>query len=199
LDGLDNNDGILLIGTTNHLDRLDNSVKNRPSRFDRKYLFDDPDESERRLYCGYWQKKLAHNSKVSFPDSLADEIAKNSDGLSFAYLKEALCVSFHIVLHLSRVVRSVSTLVLLATQDGIDFARTLKAQVKELRDQVREHPENMMNIPPETSSIPVRCEASRELAATRELLQRLSAPEIPRGLSTTAIMPSANIGLRRWI
>jgi transitional endoplasmic reticulum ATPase len=170
LDGLDNNDGILLIGTTNHLDRLDNSVKNRPSRFDRKYLFDDPDESERRLYCGYWQKKLAHNSKVSFPDSLADEIAKNSDGLSFAYL-----------------------------QDGIDFARTLKAQVKELRDQVREHPENMMNIPPVTSSIPVRCEASRELAATRELLQRLSAPEIPGGLSTTAIMPSANTGLRRWI
>jgi transitional endoplasmic reticulum ATPase len=92
MDGVDNNDGILLIATTNHLDRLDNSVKNRPSRFDRKYLFDDPDEEERRLYCGYWQKKLASNQKVSFPDSLADEIANKSDGLSFAYLKEALYV-----------------------------------------------------------------------------------------------------------
>ena len=93
MDGLDNNDGILLIATTNHLDRLDNSVKNRPSRFDRKYLFDDPDEMERRLYCGYWQRKLAYNKRVLFPDSLADEIAKKSDGLSFAYLKEALYVT----------------------------------------------------------------------------------------------------------
>jgi transitional endoplasmic reticulum ATPase len=67
-------------------------VANRPSRFDRKYLFDDPDKEERKLYSIYWQNKLKNNPKVSFPDSLVDEIAEKSDGLSFAYIKEALCV-----------------------------------------------------------------------------------------------------------
>lgn len=36
LDGLQSNDGLLLIGSTNHLDRLDPGLSTRPSRFDRK-------------------------------------------------------------------------------------------------------------------------------------------------------------------
>jgi transitional endoplasmic reticulum ATPase len=36
LDGLEGNDGILLVGSTNHLDRLDPGLSSRPSRFDRK-------------------------------------------------------------------------------------------------------------------------------------------------------------------
>jgi transitional endoplasmic reticulum ATPase len=36
LDGLQGNDGLLLIGSTNHLDRLDPGLSTRPSRFDRK-------------------------------------------------------------------------------------------------------------------------------------------------------------------
>lgn len=36
LDGLEGNDGLLIIGTTNHMDRLDPGLSNRPSRFDRK-------------------------------------------------------------------------------------------------------------------------------------------------------------------
>ena len=36
LDGLESNDGILIIGTTNHLDRIDPALSTRPSRFDRK-------------------------------------------------------------------------------------------------------------------------------------------------------------------
>jgi transitional endoplasmic reticulum ATPase len=36
LDGLQGNDGLLVIGTTNHLDRLDPGLSTRPSRFDRK-------------------------------------------------------------------------------------------------------------------------------------------------------------------
>ena len=36
LDGFDGNDGLLLIGSTNHLDQLDPALNNRPSRFDRK-------------------------------------------------------------------------------------------------------------------------------------------------------------------
>ena len=36
LDGLQNNDGLLIIGTTNHFERLDPGLSTRPSRFDRK-------------------------------------------------------------------------------------------------------------------------------------------------------------------
>jgi transitional endoplasmic reticulum ATPase len=36
LDGLEGNDGLLIIGTTNHFDQLDPGLSTRPSRFDRK-------------------------------------------------------------------------------------------------------------------------------------------------------------------
>ena len=36
LDGLEGNDGLLIIGSTNHFDRLDPALNSRPSRFDRK-------------------------------------------------------------------------------------------------------------------------------------------------------------------
>lgn len=92
LDGLSGNDGILVIGTTNHFDRLDPGLSTRPSRFDRKYLYDDPSRDARRLYVRYWQDKLAHNKELDFPESLADEVADTTDRFSFAYLKEVLCV-----------------------------------------------------------------------------------------------------------
>ncbi|KAG8761768.1 hypothetical protein FRC12_009344 [Ceratobasidium sp. 428] len=36
IDGLENNDGLFILGTTNHFDRLDPGLADRPSRFDRK-------------------------------------------------------------------------------------------------------------------------------------------------------------------
>ena len=36
IDGLSNNDGLLVIGTTNHLNNIDPALRSRPSRFDRK-------------------------------------------------------------------------------------------------------------------------------------------------------------------
>ena len=50
VDGLENNDGILMIATTNHLDGLDPGLSKRPSRFDRKYLFPLPNKGERAQY-----------------------------------------------------------------------------------------------------------------------------------------------------
>ncbi|KAI0034082.1 P-loop containing nucleoside triphosphate hydrolase protein [Vararia minispora EC-137] len=90
LDGLSSNDGLLVIGTTNHFDRLDPGLSTRPSRFDRKYLFDDPNRRGRRLYVQYWQGKLASSDDVDFPDSLAEEITDKTESFSFAYLKEVL-------------------------------------------------------------------------------------------------------------
>jgi SpoVK/Ycf46/Vps4 family AAA+-type ATPase len=88
VDGLESNDGILMIGSTNHLDKLDPAISKRPSRFDRKYHFKIPGEQERKLYTEYWRKKLVKNDTVDFPEELCGVIAQLSEGFSFAYLKE---------------------------------------------------------------------------------------------------------------
>lgn len=107
LDGLEGNNGLLVIGTTNHFERLDPGISTRPSRFDRKlwvrYLsrlvivlnmfsseFKDPDRDERVLYVQYWQNKLKSNKDIDFPDRLVQEVADLTDKFSFAYLKETL-------------------------------------------------------------------------------------------------------------
>jgi transitional endoplasmic reticulum ATPase len=89
VDGLESNDGILMIGSTNHLSRLDPAIAKRPSRFDRKYHFQLPGERERELYAKYWQGKLQKNEMVGlFPEEVCKIIAKMTEGFSFAYLKE---------------------------------------------------------------------------------------------------------------
>ncbi|KAG5648905.1 hypothetical protein DXG03_000254 [Asterophora parasitica] len=123
LDGLKGNDGLLVIGTTNHFDRLDPGLSSRPSRFDRKFKFDDPDREERALYAKYWQNKLKDNKNISFPDQLVDDIAAVTEEFSFAYLKEAF----------------VSSLVELANYDGDEkptFEALIMAQIKTLKKEL---------------------------------------------------------------
>ncbi len=89
VDGLSENEGILMIGSTNHLERLDPGIAKRPSRFDRKYLFSDPNLGQRVKYCQYWQTKLSDNKEIEFPDEICEAAAKITDGFSFAYIQEA--------------------------------------------------------------------------------------------------------------
>ncbi|KAL2415604.1 hypothetical protein ABEF95_001111 [Exophiala dermatitidis] len=89
IDGLSENEGILMVGSTNHLERLDPGISKRPSRFDRKYLFPDPDLDQRVKYCQYWQRKLKDNKEIEFPDEICPAAAKITDGFSFAYIQEA--------------------------------------------------------------------------------------------------------------
>ncbi|KAK1753695.1 P-loop containing nucleoside triphosphate hydrolase protein [Echria macrotheca] len=93
VDGLDSNEGILMIGSTNHLGALDPAITKRPSRFDRKYHFKVPDETARVAYCRFWQKKLDGSAMVEFPDEICGVIAKLTDGFSFAYIKELFITS----------------------------------------------------------------------------------------------------------
>ncbi len=75
VDGLEENDGIMMVGSTNYcvftpqrtsewlaaltrvsaVDRLDAGISKRPSRFDRKYHFALPATPERIQYCEYWR------------------------------------------------------------------------------------------------------------------------------------------------
>ena len=88
VDGVEENNGLLIIGSTNHLDRLDTSITKRPSRFDRKFHFKAPSEKERRLYCQYWQSKLESNEDIDFTYEVCQAVAAATEGFTFAYLKE---------------------------------------------------------------------------------------------------------------
>jgi len=132
LDGIEGNDGLLVIATTNHFERLDPALSTRPSRFDRKYNFEDPDRDERLLYTKYWQGKLINNDEVEFPDRLAVEVADLTYGFSFAYLKECF----------------VSSLVLLLSDEKKEegFPVVIKGQIKELRKQL-DKPQPQFGVP----------------------------------------------------
>ncbi|CAE7218837.1 hypothetical protein CFE70_010358 [Pyrenophora teres f. teres 0-1] len=92
VDGLESNDGILMIGSTNHLSRLDPAIAKRPSRFDRKYHFKIPGLEERKAYAQYWRSKLV-GKEVEFPEDVVDVVAEMTEGFSFAYLKELFVMS----------------------------------------------------------------------------------------------------------
>ncbi|KAG8528902.1 uncharacterized protein KY384_006591 [Bacidia gigantensis] len=97
VDGLENNDGIFMVASTNHLDQLDPGLSSRPSRFDRKYFFPLPDLHERTLYCEYWRNKLASKPTIKYPERLCPAIAKLTEGFSFAYLKEAFVATLVVI------------------------------------------------------------------------------------------------------
>jgi hypothetical protein len=91
LDGFASNEGIVTLATTNHPDRLDPAILDRPSRFDRKYHFDLPDMIERGAYIRLWNNTLKDGMR--FSDDVVTHIAELTDGFSFAYLKELLMSS----------------------------------------------------------------------------------------------------------
>ncbi|KAK0712329.1 P-loop containing nucleoside triphosphate hydrolase protein [Apiosordaria backusii] len=97
IDGLKSNDGIFIVGSTNHLERLDPGLSKRPSRFDRKYFFPDPNLDQRVAYCKFWQGKLKSNKDLDFPDKLCKAIAEITDGFSFAYIQEAFVAALLVI------------------------------------------------------------------------------------------------------
>lgn len=86
LDGFAANEGSLTIGTTNHPERLDPAILERPSRFDRKYTFRLPGELERSAYLHRFSEKLEPDLRLDDEDLKI--VAEATDEYSFAYLKE---------------------------------------------------------------------------------------------------------------
>ena len=82
LDGMRNLDGVMTIVTTNHLDSLDIAIRNRPSRFDLKMEFPNPDEEGRTAYLS---KPLA---LAKLDPEFKKEVIGRTDGMSFAGLQE---------------------------------------------------------------------------------------------------------------
>ena len=91
LDGFHSNTGIVVLATTNHPEKLDSSILDRPSRFDRKYYFQLPADTERRAYLAKWNCELQNEMRVS--ERGAARLVSQTQDFSFAYLKELLVAS----------------------------------------------------------------------------------------------------------
>jgi AAA+ superfamily predicted ATPase len=91
LDGFRANTGVVVLATTNHPEKLDSAILDRPSRFDRKYYFNLPAEAERTAYVQKWNSELQPELRLS--QTTAPLIVDQTDGFSFAYLKELLVSS----------------------------------------------------------------------------------------------------------
>jgi transitional endoplasmic reticulum ATPase len=138
VDGLESNHGILMIGSTNHLERLDPGIAKRPSRFDRKYVFENPSRDERAQYSDYWRNKLKGNKKVEFPEEMSARVADLTADFSFAYMKEAFVAALLVIVARSDESRFSSR------EDGLDgnvLWKELKKQISALRKEMEEESE----------------------------------------------------------
>ncbi len=96
LDGVETQkgQGLLLLATTNHPDRLDPAVNNRPGRFDVVMEVPLPDECARRAYL---VRKLAGMS-----DDTLQCLVEETQGLAFCHLLEIVRLSGMIALGAGR-------------------------------------------------------------------------------------------------
>lgn len=86
LDGFASNQGVVVVASTNHPEKLDPAILERPSRFDRKFYFTLPAAPERLAYCRVWNQTLQPVLQLKEAD-LAP-VVEATEGFSFAYLKE---------------------------------------------------------------------------------------------------------------
>jgi ATP-dependent metalloprotease FtsH len=80
LDGFEENDNILIFGSTNRLDVIDDALL-RPGRFDRKIRFELPEMKERKVIFKHYLDKLNLDGKS---EEIADRLSKQSMGFSGA-------------------------------------------------------------------------------------------------------------------
>ncbi|HSE17498.1 MAG TPA: ATP-binding protein [Pyrinomonadaceae bacterium] len=121
LDGFHPNTGLLVLATTNHPEKLDSSILDRPSRFDRKYYFQLPADAERRAYIARWNCELQPEMRIS-EEGTARVVSWTQD-FSFAYLKE---------LFVSSMVQWISL------SGGLSMDEVTLAQTKLLRRQMKQ-------------------------------------------------------------
>ncbi len=86
MDGFASNAGIVTVATTNHPERLDAAILDRPSRFDRKYHFALPAPAERHRFLTRWNTQVEPILRLS--EAVLAEAVRKTEGYSFAYLKE---------------------------------------------------------------------------------------------------------------
>lgn len=120
LDGVGRLSGILTLATTNHADRLDAAIVERPSRFDRKYAFALPGPVERLAYATQWNERL--DGEMRLDRNAIDALVEATHSFSFAYMKE---------LFVSSMVRWVSE------SRRVPMSTVIDGELVTLREQMR--------------------------------------------------------------
>ena len=119
LDGFEQNHGLIVLATTNHPERIDSSIIDRPSRFDRKYHFNLPTLEERCSFLALWQQSLS--AEVNWTPDQVESTGKATEGYSFAYLKELMISSVMKWMH----------------EPESSFSATMREQVEILQNQMK--------------------------------------------------------------
>jgi SpoVK/Ycf46/Vps4 family AAA+-type ATPase len=70
-------EGVLILATTNHPEKLDSAITERPSRFDRLFHFGNPAAPERRRFL-----------KAGLGSVFDEDLVAQTDGFSMAQVKE---------------------------------------------------------------------------------------------------------------
>jgi ATP-dependent 26S proteasome regulatory subunit len=120
LDGFASNAGVITLATTNHPERLDPSIVERPSRFDRKYHFELPSTATRARYVTLWNDRLQPQLRV--PAAGCDQIVELTEGFSFAYVQEVFVSA---------------TMQWMSKRDPAGILPTALEQITLLREQMR--------------------------------------------------------------
>jgi AAA+ superfamily predicted ATPase len=89
LDGLTSNEGgIVTIASTNHPERLDKALKDRPSRFDRNLPFNQPDDDLRLIMLMRYLESYTFDPNINF-----SKIIGELTGFTGAQIKEVVISS----------------------------------------------------------------------------------------------------------
>jgi AAA+ superfamily predicted ATPase len=83
MDGLKEEADVLFVLTTNRPEALEAALASRPGRVDQAIEFPPPDDAGRR-------KLIALYAPGGFPEALLDDLARRTDGVSAAFIKELL-------------------------------------------------------------------------------------------------------------
>jgi|GEM_PF-1081755 len=129
LDGFASNEGILLLASSNHPDRIDEALLKRPSRFDRVFHIGLPGREERSEFVRRVLTRSQLASRLSDDlnvEELSALISSKTDGFTLAYLKEALTAAA-----LSRAQDAGATVL------DARFADAVLSQIDELRHTMR--------------------------------------------------------------
>lgn len=84
LDGINQIENVVYIATTNYPEKLEERISNRPSRFDRRYKVELPNDEIRRAYIHH---KLNEEDLSSIN---VDEWINKTKGMSLSHLKEVV-------------------------------------------------------------------------------------------------------------
>lgn len=88
LDGNLQIDNIVYLATTNYLERLEDRIKNRPSRFDKRYEIGYPSDQCREFY---FKSKLKPEDLAKLGDNGLQKWVNDTKQFTYSHLRELIC------------------------------------------------------------------------------------------------------------